>query len=84
LYVFFSPCLICFVLNQAGFAKALKMVEGEFLETVEYFKDAWLPARTIVQTSIEKRYEVVYKNSWKRCATLLFNDVKNYNFILSG
>jgi hypothetical protein len=42
------------------------MVEGEFLETVEYFKDAWLPARTIVQTSIEKRYKVVHKNSWKR------------------
>ena len=44
--------------NQAGFAKAMKMVEEEFLETVSYFKDVWLPARTIVQSAIEKRYEV--------------------------
>ena len=44
--------------NQAGFAKAMKMVEEEFLETVSYFKDVWLPARTIVETAIEKRYEV--------------------------
>ncbi len=48
----------CYIFNQAGFAKALKMVEGEFLETVNYFKDAWLPARTIVQRAIDKRYEV--------------------------
>lgn len=43
---------------EAGFAKAMKMVEEEFLETVSYFKDVWLPARTIVQTAIEKRLEV--------------------------
>ena len=43
---------------EAGFAKALKMVEAEFLETVKYFKEVWLPARTIVQTAIEKRFGV--------------------------
>ena len=47
-----------FVFDQAGFAKALKMVGKEFLDTVEYFKEVWLPARTIVQTAIEKRFEV--------------------------
>jgi hypothetical protein len=36
----------------------MKMVEEEFLEAVSYFKDVWLPARTIVQTAIEKRLEV--------------------------
>lgn len=37
----------------------MKMVEEEFLETISYFKDVWLPVRTIVQTAIEKRYEVL-------------------------
>ncbi|XP_028396435.1 UPF0160 protein MYG1, mitochondrial-like [Dendronephthya gigantea] len=44
--------------SEAGFAKAMKMVGEEFLETVSYFKDVWLPARMIVQKAIEKRYEV--------------------------
>lgn len=38
------------------------MVEEEFLGTVSYFKDVWLPARTIVQTAIEKRHEVCKKS----------------------
>ena len=43
---------------KVGFAKALKMVKGEFVETVRYFNEVWLPARIIVQTAIEKRFEV--------------------------
>ena len=34
------------------------MVEAEFLENVNYFKNVWLPARTIVQKAIEERYKV--------------------------
>ena len=38
----------------------MKMVEAEFLEDVNYFKNVWLPARTIVQKAIEERYKVLY------------------------
>ncbi|XP_046840081.1 MYG1 exonuclease-like isoform X2 [Xenia sp. Carnegie-2017] len=44
--------------SEAGFFKAMKMVENEFIETVTYFKDVWLPARTIVEKAIVKRHEL--------------------------
>lgn len=38
----------------------MEMVGAEFLETVNYFKESWLPARKIVQAAIENRYKVVF------------------------
>lgn len=40
------------------FQKAMEMVGAEFLENVNYFKNSWLPARTIVQKAIEDRHKV--------------------------
>jgi len=40
------------------FQKAMALVLGEFLESVQYIKNVWLPARNIVRCAIEKRFEV--------------------------
>lgn len=40
-----------------SFHNALKMVEAEFLDRVNYFKTAWLPARDIVLKAVNSRME---------------------------
>ena len=42
---------------QKGFQKAMELVKSEFLESVLYFKDSWLPARSLVEEAVEKRFE---------------------------
>ncbi|XP_065654269.1 MYG1 exonuclease isoform X2 [Hydra vulgaris] len=42
----------------SGFYKALDMVGLEFLDRIHYYKDAWLPARKIVEDAIDERYSV--------------------------
>ncbi|XP_031574301.1 UPF0160 protein MYG1, mitochondrial-like [Actinia tenebrosa] len=44
--------------EQAQFNKALEMVEREFLNKVLFYKDSWLPARSLVEKAIKQRYEV--------------------------
>jgi len=41
-----------------GFEKALLIVAEEFLDRVEYYRDSWLPARSIVESTISKRFDV--------------------------
>eukprot|EP00794_Sanderia_malayensis_P016632 gene16632-18322_t len=43
---------------EAGFNKAMDLVRSEFMDRVSYFKDAWLPAKSLVQEAISKRFEV--------------------------
>jgi len=41
-----------------GFQKAMELVKSEFLERVFYFKDSWLPARSLVEDAVKKRFEI--------------------------
>lgn len=40
----------------------MERVGEEFKDVVQYYKDSWLPARSIVLTAVEKRFEV-HKNA---------------------
>ena len=44
---------------EQGFQRARKIVGEEFEDRVLYLYNAWLPARKIVQTAIDKRKEVL-------------------------
>ncbi|XP_028303019.1 MYG1 exonuclease [Gouania willdenowi] len=44
--------------TEEGFQKALKMVGDEFLERLDFYKSAWLPARTVVEEAIRQRHQV--------------------------
>jgi len=44
--------------TRSGFDKAMEMVGSEFLDRLKFFKDSWLPARTIVEQAINKRFEI--------------------------
>ncbi|WIA08794.1 hypothetical protein OEZ85_008216 [Tetradesmus obliquus] len=42
----------------AGFANAMELAGKEFLESVHYVADVWLPAKQIVATAIAERHQV--------------------------
>lgn len=42
------------------FQLAMKLVEEEFLDRVNYYNDNWLPAKELVREAINKRLEVCY------------------------
>jgi len=42
----------------ARFERAMQLVGGEFLDKLNYYHSVWLPARTIVQSSIADRFNV--------------------------
>lgn len=44
---------------QEGFKRALELVGGEFLDRLDYYHRAWLPARTLVEEAIRRRFEVI-------------------------
>ncbi|XP_020640170.3 MYG1 exonuclease [Pogona vitticeps] len=44
--------------TEAGFQKAMELVGNEFLDRLDYFYRAWLPARTLVKEAIQQRFEV--------------------------
>lgn len=44
---------------QEGFKRALELVGGEFLDRLDYYHRAWLPARTLVEEAIRRRFEVL-------------------------
>uniref|UniRef100_G3NUK3 Chromosome 12 open reading frame 10 n=1 Tax=Gasterosteus aculeatus TaxID=69293 RepID=G3NUK3_GASAC len=41
-----------------GFRKALKMVGEEFLDRLEFYRSAWLPARAVVEEAVKGRHQV--------------------------
>uniref|UniRef100_A0A4W3JBW5 Myg1 exonuclease n=1 Tax=Callorhinchus milii TaxID=7868 RepID=A0A4W3JBW5_CALMI len=43
--------------TEAGFRKAMELVGTEFLDRLQFFHKSWLPARTLVEEAIRKRYE---------------------------
>jgi uncharacterized UPF0160 family protein len=42
---------------QAQFAKASELTGGEFLSRLDYYGNAWLPARSLVADALVKRFE---------------------------
>ncbi|XP_040395343.1 MYG1 exonuclease isoform X2 [Cygnus olor] len=44
--------------DKAGFRRALELVGGEFLDRLDYYHRAWLPARALVEEAIRRRFEV--------------------------
>ncbi|XP_078063817.1 MYG1 exonuclease [Mustelus asterias] len=43
--------------TEAGFARAMELVGSEFVERVDYYHKAWLPARTLVEDAVKRRYK---------------------------
>lgn len=37
----------------------MELVGGEFLDRLDYYHRAWLPARTLVEEAIRRRFEVL-------------------------
>ncbi|TKS70623.1 UPF0160 protein MYG1, mitochondrial [Collichthys lucidus] len=44
--------------TEDGFRKAMKMVGEEFLDRLEFYQSAWLPARTVVENAVKERHQV--------------------------
>nr|XP_060618823.1 MYG1 exonuclease [Anolis sagrei ordinatus] len=44
--------------TEAGFQKAMELVGKEFLDRLDYFYHAWIPARSLVEEAIQQRFEV--------------------------
>lgn len=49
---------------QAGFRRALELVGGEFLDRLDYYHRAWLPARALVEEAVRRRFEVLLGLVW--------------------
>ncbi|XP_065510424.1 MYG1 exonuclease [Caloenas nicobarica] len=43
---------------EAGFKRATELVGGEFMERLDYYHGAWLPARALVEEAVRKRFQV--------------------------
>ncbi|XP_076860625.1 MYG1 exonuclease [Brachyhypopomus gauderio] len=44
--------------TEEGFHKAMALVEAEFLDRLDYYQNAWLPARGLVEDAIQTRHKV--------------------------
>uniref|UniRef100_A0A8D0FPL6 MYG1 exonuclease n=1 Tax=Strix occidentalis caurina TaxID=311401 RepID=A0A8D0FPL6_STROC len=44
--------------DKAGFKRATELVGGEFMDRLDYYHHAWLPARALVEEAIRRRFEV--------------------------
>ncbi|XP_028577359.2 MYG1 exonuclease [Podarcis muralis] len=44
--------------TEPGFQKAMELVGNEFLDRLDYYYRAWIPARTLVEKAIQQRFEV--------------------------
>lgn len=44
---------------QAGFKRAVELVGSEFMDRLDYYHRAWLPARALVEDAIRRRFEVL-------------------------
>lgn len=44
---------------QAGFKRAMELVGSEFMDRLDYYHRAWLPARALVEDAIRRRFEVL-------------------------
>ncbi|XP_029008178.1 UPF0160 protein MYG1, mitochondrial [Betta splendens] len=44
--------------SEEGFKKALEMVGVEFLDRLNFYQSAWLPARAVVEEAVKQRHQV--------------------------
>ncbi|XP_074990143.1 MYG1 exonuclease [Calonectris borealis] len=44
--------------TEAGFRRAMELVGGEFMDRLDYYHRAWLPARALVEEAVRRRFEV--------------------------
>ncbi|XP_036387860.1 UPF0160 protein MYG1, mitochondrial [Megalops cyprinoides] len=44
--------------TEEGFHKAMEMVGAEFLDRLDYYQNAWLPARAVVEGAVQMRTKV--------------------------
>ncbi|XP_052524660.1 MYG1 exonuclease isoform X1 [Tympanuchus pallidicinctus] len=44
--------------TEAGFKRAVELVGSEFMDRLDYYHRAWLPARALVEDAIRRRFEV--------------------------
>ncbi|XP_069735694.1 MYG1 exonuclease [Phaenicophaeus curvirostris] len=44
--------------TEAGFRRAMELVRNEFLERLDFYHRAWLPARALVEDAVRRRFEV--------------------------
>ncbi|XP_040510782.1 MYG1 exonuclease [Gallus gallus] len=44
--------------TEAGFKRAMELVGSEFMDRLDYYHRAWLPARALVEDAIRRRFEV--------------------------
>ncbi|KAJ8358947.1 hypothetical protein SKAU_G00154720 [Synaphobranchus kaupii] len=44
--------------TEEGFKQAMKMVGAEFLDRMEFYQNAWLPARAVVEGAVQMRTQV--------------------------
>ncbi|XP_030062685.1 UPF0160 protein MYG1, mitochondrial-like [Microcaecilia unicolor] len=44
--------------TEAEFRNAMKLVGGEFLDRLDFYQNSWLPARSLVEEAVHKRFEV--------------------------
>ncbi|TNN82205.1 UPF0160 protein MYG1, mitochondrial [Liparis tanakae] len=49
--------------TEEGFRKAMKLVGEEFLDRLEYYQSAWLPARAVVEEAVKGRHQAVQKST---------------------
>ncbi|XP_017574659.1 UPF0160 protein MYG1, mitochondrial [Pygocentrus nattereri] len=44
--------------TEEGFLKAMVLVGTEFLDRLDYYQNAWLPARAVVEAAVQTRHQV--------------------------
>ncbi|XP_066528726.1 UPF0160 protein MYG1, mitochondrial [Hoplias malabaricus] len=44
--------------TEEGFRKAMALVGAEFLDRLDYYQNAWLPAREVVEAAVQMRHQV--------------------------
>uniref|UniRef100_A0A8C7EF67 MYG1 protein n=1 Tax=Nothoprocta perdicaria TaxID=30464 RepID=A0A8C7EF67_NOTPE len=44
--------------DKAGFRRAMELAGSEFLERLDYYHRAWLPARALVEDAVRRRFQV--------------------------
>lgn len=57
--VFFGVTADLLLHPQAGFKRAVELVGSEFMDRLDYYHRAWLPARALVEDAIRRRFEVL-------------------------
>lgn len=66
---------MCVCDEQEGFHKAIAMVGSEFRDRLDYYKNAWLPARVVVETAVQMRTQVPINQSIAVCLSVLTRHV---------